>query len=69
MKIKAKIVDFVSEITVTPSYVNMEINPVEVVYMFLIEEKAAVTTIEAKIDDRIKCYEDPGKRRGYRGIQ
>ena len=53
VKIEAKIVDFVSEITVSQSYVNMEINPVEVVYMFPIEEEAAVTTFEAKIDDRI----------------
>ena len=53
VKIEAKIVDFVSEITVSQSYVNVEINPVEVVYMFPIEEEAAVTTFEAKIDDRI----------------
>ena len=53
VNIEANIVDFVSEITVTQSFLNVEGNPIEVVYMFPIEEEAAVTTFEAEIDARI----------------
>ena len=49
--IDAKIVDFISEITVTQSYVNVESNPIEVIYMFPIEEEAGVTSFEAEIDN------------------
>ena len=52
VKINAKIVDFVSEITVTQSFVNVENNPIEAVYMFPIEEEAAVTSFEAEVDNR-----------------
>ena len=52
VKINAKIVDFVSEITVTQSFVNVENNPIEVVYMFPIEEEASVIAFEADIDHR-----------------
>ena len=34
VNVAAKIVDFVSEITVTQSYINVEDNPIEVTYMF-----------------------------------
>ena len=47
VNIKAKVVDFVSETTVTQSYINVENNPIEAIYMFPIEEEAAVTFFEA----------------------
>ena len=53
VEIEAKIVDFVSEIAVTQSYVNVESNPIEVVYMYPIEEEASVTAFKAEIDHRI----------------
>ena len=52
VKVDAKIVDFVSEVTVIQSYINVENQPIEAVYMFPIEESAAVTAFEAQIDDR-----------------
>ena len=52
VNIKAKIVDFVSEITVTQSYINVENNPIEAIYMFPVEEEGAVTFFEAEIDGR-----------------
>ena len=50
--INTRIYDFVSEVTVTQSYVNAESNPIEAVYMFPIEEEAAVTSFEAEVDGR-----------------
>ena len=52
VNIHANIVDFVSEVTVTQSYINAESTPIEVVYMFPIEEEAAVTFFEAEVDGR-----------------
>ena len=52
VSINAKLVDFVSEVTVVQSYVNVENNPIEVVYMFPIEEEAAVIYFEAEVDGR-----------------
>ena len=34
------------------SYLNVEKNPIETVYMFPIEEEAAVTSFEAEVDKR-----------------
>ena len=50
--IKAKIVDFISEIQVTQYYVNVEPNPIETIYMFPVEEEAAIVSFEAEVDDR-----------------
>ena len=61
--IDAKIVDFISEITVTQSYVNVESNPIEVIYMFPIEEEAAVTSFEAEIDNHTIVTEIREKNR------
>ena len=52
VQIDAKIVDFISEIKVTQSYVNVEPNPIEATYMFPIEEEAAVISFEAEVEDR-----------------
>ena len=52
VSISARIVDFVSEIKVTQKYVNVETNPIEAVYMFPIEEEAAVISFEAQVDNR-----------------
>ena len=50
--VKTKIVEFVSEIKVTQTYVNEESNPIEAVYFFPVEEEAAVISFEAQVDDR-----------------
>ena len=50
--ITAKVVDFVSEILVTQTYINVETVPIETTYMFPIEEEAAVTFFEADVDGR-----------------
>ena len=52
VNISTRIIDFVAEVTVTQSYVNVETNPIEAVYMFPIEEEAAVTSFEAEVDNR-----------------
>ena len=52
VEVKTKIVDFVSEIEVTQTYVNKESNPIEAVYFFPVEEEAAVIYFEAQVDDR-----------------
>ena len=49
VNINAKIVDFVSEITVTQSYVNVESIPIQIIYTFPVEEEAAVTFFEAEV--------------------
>ena len=50
--IDAKVVDFVSEIKVTQTYVNLESNPIEAIYVFPVEEEAAVISFEAEVDNR-----------------
>ena len=50
--IDAKVVDFVSEIKVTQTYVNSESNPIEAIYVFPVEEEAAVISFEAEVDNR-----------------
>ena len=52
VNIKARIVDFISEIQVTQNYVNVEPTPIETIYMFPVEEEAAVISFEAEVDDR-----------------
>ena len=51
--IESHIINFVAEINVTQSYVNVETNPIEAIYMFPIEEAAAVISFEAEIEDRL----------------
>ena len=50
VNIEARTCGFVSDVTVKQSYVNVENNPIEVIYMFPIEEEAAVKSFEAEID-------------------
>ena len=50
VNIQARTCGFVSDVTVKQSYVNVENNPIEVIYMFPIEEEAAVKSFEAEID-------------------
>ena len=50
--INAKVVDFISEVTVTQSYINAETVSIETTYMFPVEEEAAVTFFEAEVDGR-----------------
>ena len=52
VQISTQIVDFVSEIKVTQTYLNVESNPIEAVYMFPVEEEAAVISFEAQVDNR-----------------
>ncbi len=51
--IKAKIVDFVAEVTIDQKYVNAESNPIEVIYNFPIEEGAAVVDFTAEVEGKI----------------
>ena len=52
VQISTRIVEFVSEIQVTQTCVNVESNPIEAVYMFPVEEEAAVISFEAQVDNR-----------------
>ena len=45
-----KVVDFVAQVTLTQEYVNQEINPIEVLYSYPVEESAAIVAFEANID-------------------
>ncbi len=52
----ARVVDFVSEVTVKQEYFNRESNPIEAVYNFPVEEESAVTDFEAHVDGRtVSC--------------
>ena len=50
VRLDIKVVDFVSQVTVTQEYVNRESNPIEVLYSYPIEESAAIIAFEANID-------------------
>ena len=52
VQISTQIVDFVSEIKVAQTYLNVESNPIEAVYMFPVEEEAAVISFEAQVENR-----------------
>ena len=45
-----KVVDFVSQVTLTQEYVNGESHPIEVLYTFPVEESGAIVAFEANID-------------------
>ena len=47
-----KVVDFVSEVTISQEYINREFNPIEVLYSYPVEESAAIIGFEANIDGR-----------------
>ncbi len=56
VSVSAKVVDFVSEVTVKQEYVNRESSPIEAVYNFPVEEESAVTDFEARVDGRtVSC--------------
>ena len=48
--IDAKVVDFVSQVTITQEYVNHESGPIEVLYSYPVEESAAIIAFEAVVD-------------------
>ena len=50
--ITTKVVDFISEVTITQTFINVETVAIETTYMFPIEEEAAVTFFEADVDGR-----------------
>ena len=52
IKTNSRVVDFVAEVTVEQHYVNREANPIETIYMFPIEEEAAVIDFYAEVDGR-----------------
>ena len=52
VNVNTRIIDFVSEIKVIQTYVNVESNPIEAVYFFPVEEEASVISFEAEVDDR-----------------
>ena len=41
-RVDVKVVDFISEVTITQEYVNRESNPIEVLYSYPVEESAAI---------------------------
>jgi len=47
-----KVVDFISEVTITQEYLNHEANPIEVLYSYPVEESAAIIGFEAVVDGR-----------------
>ena len=50
--ITTKVVDFISEVTITQTFINVETVAIETTYMYPIEEEAAVTFFEADVDGR-----------------
>jgi len=52
VNIRAKVVNFITEVEVTQEYQNKEKNPIEVIYFFPVEEAAAVTACSAQLEGR-----------------
>ncbi|CAF3721594.1 unnamed protein product [Rotaria sp. Silwood1] len=52
MKVEATIRSFASDVTITQVFQNQEKTPIEAVYCFPIEERAAIYSFRAHIDDR-----------------
>jgi len=75
VEIRARVVNFISEVEVIQEYQNKEKDPIEVIYFFPVEEEAAVTaccaelegrTVEAKIQEKEKAqklYDEAIKER------
>eukprot|EP00095_Tigriopus_kingsejongensis_P011133 maker-scaffold1161_size58349-snap-gene-0.8 protein:Tk11133 transcript:maker-scaffold1161_size58349-snap-gene-0.8-mRNA-1 annotation:"hypothetical protein DAPPUDRAFT_309817" len=53
VSLKVRVVDFVAEITLEQEYANQEARPIEAVYLFPVEEEAAVVDFEATLEDRV----------------
>merc|ERR1711892_329142 len=52
VNIRAKVVNFITEVEVTQEYQNKEKIPIEVIYFFPVEEAAAVTACSAELEGR-----------------
>ncbi len=52
VSVSARVVDFVSQVTVQQEYVNREAVPIEARYNFPVEEESAVIDFEAQVDGR-----------------
>lgn len=52
VRVEALIADFVVSVTIHQTFINVEEQPIEAVYMFPLEEKAAVTNFVACIDGK-----------------
>ncbi len=50
--LNVRVVDFVAEVSLRQEYVNRESRPIEAVYLFPVEEEAAVVDFEARLDGR-----------------
>ncbi|TRY77470.1 hypothetical protein TCAL_10676 [Tigriopus californicus] len=50
--LKVRLLDFVAQVTVEQEYLNVENRPIEALYLFPVEEEAAVIDFEAKVDGR-----------------
>jgi len=50
--IKSRLINFVAEVNIVQTYENVEQNPIECVYMFPIEEGAAVINFKAELEGR-----------------
>lgn len=53
IEVKINIVDFLAKVTISQTYKNSETNPIECVYKFPIDEKAAIDGFEAEIDGHV----------------
>ena len=56
VSLRARVVDFVGEVTVEQEYCNRESRPIEAVYSFPVEEEAAVVEFEAEVDGRTVSF-------------
>ena len=59
--IKADVEEFLSSVTVEQKYINVEDQPIEVTYIFPVEEEAAVVSFEAAIEGKTIVAEIKGK--------
>ena len=48
----ARLVNYVAEVTITQTYLNVEEGPIECEYMFPIEEEAAVINFKAELEGK-----------------
>ncbi|CAF3278735.1 unnamed protein product [Rotaria sp. Silwood2] len=53
VSVEAWIHTFAADITLTQTFINLEDKPIEAIYVFPIEENAAVYALTAEIDDRL----------------
>ena len=50
VKLQVKVVDFIAKVSIIQDYINQDVNSIEVLYSFPVEESAAIIGFEAVID-------------------